>query len=231
LPARVLIHGPCDGLRIKQEALPGRGTVGLVVAVNGDPRSLVWLGAIPANVQDAITTGPGDDFVKYESHWSGFYSMMDEAGHYTSVFPDGSSLTIGALTLPTTYRHIIGTDGKQDRVPMQPGDRVKNVPGAFPFQFSAANGITIKGDVKGNLTISGQENIRITTTNEIIINTPAKILEGNTTQPTYRLVDERLIALFNSHTHGGVETGPGESSGPSVQMAVGAETTTVLYAN
>src|SRR5271156_1588319 len=72
---RVLTPGPLDGLLISQPPLPRRGTLGIVAALDGDPRSMVWLGALPLNAQDAITVVPGSQNINFHSHFSGFYEL------------------------------------------------------------------------------------------------------------------------------------------------------------
>ena len=44
----------------------------------------------------------------------------------------------------------------------------------------------------------------------------------------YRLMDERMIALFNSHTHGGVLTGTGHTAVPDQTLATGTHSTTTV---
>lgn len=44
------------------------------------------------------------------------------------------------------------------------------------------------------------------------------------------LIDERLLALFNAHTHGGVQPGSGSSGGPSATLTLGNTCTTITKA-
>lgn len=44
------------------------------------------------------------------------------------------------------------------------------------------------------------------------------------------LIDERLLAIFNAHTHGGVQPGSGTSGGPSTTLTQGNTCTTITKA-
>jgi hypothetical protein len=224
LPARVLTHGPMDGLRITQQALPGRGTVGLVCAVNGDPRSLVWMGAIAANGQDAITTGPGNDFFEYKSTFSGYYEYQDEGGNTAMQWPDNTLVTVGVSGAPQLFYHRIDSTGKRARMPVPRSAQVANPPSPMPINVNHSSGTKITIDGSGNVTVSGASNIILTTPN-------GNVDIGNIVNTVYRLVDERMVALYNNHIHTNVTNGTGETGPPATPMAVGSETTLVTFAN
>jgi len=221
LPVRVMVVGPFDGVNIVQKPLPRRGTIGLVCAVNGDPRSLVWLGSIAANGNDAITSGPGNDFIDYESHFSGYYRFMDESGNTAEQWPDGTLLTIGTSGSPALYGHSTA-GGSRQRVPV--GQRVNSVPSAFPVNLDHATGSKVQIDGSGNISVSGVGSINI--------HTPSgQISVGDLLNTVYRLVDERMVSLFNGHVHSGITPGGNNTGTPTTTMAVGSQTTTKTFAN
>jgi len=223
LPARVLVIGPFDGRNIIQKPLPRRGTIGLVVAVNGDPRSLVWLGSIAANGQDAITSGPGNDFIEYSSHFSGFYSYMDESGNSAMQWPDGTLLTVGVSGAPALYWHSTGS-GQRQRVPLTTAERVPIPPNPFPVEINHATGTKIQIDSSGNVNVSGVANINI--------HTPSGDVNlGDLLNSVYQLVDSRFVSLFNNHQHSGVQSGGSNTGTPTTTMAIGSQTTVKTFAN
>lgn len=44
------------------------------------------------------------------------------------------------------------------------------------------------------------------------------------------LIDERFLALFNAHNHGGIQTGSGNSAGPNITLTQGNTCTTITKA-
>src|ERR1700739_788853 len=65
-PIPVLIQGPCDALRIKQNPMPGRGTLDSILIPNNDIRNAVWLGSLPSGIPDAISNPANDPFLEYQ---------------------------------------------------------------------------------------------------------------------------------------------------------------------
>jgi len=239
LPAKVLTTGPSDALRIEQRPLPAKGTTGVVMALNGDPRSLVWLGAYPANCNDAITSQDDDQFIDYSSHYSGYFRHMDEAGNVTQEWPDKTQVIVGTGP-PTLYRHIVGQSGTQEVVEMTYADRVATPPNnPYPVIINHASGTTVTIASAGDISVNSPKTIKIVATGNISITSMATcFIEGDTKVnisghggTTYRLVDERLISLFNNHDHSGVQTGGGITGPPTSQMSIGAQTTTITYAD
>lgn len=202
LPVRMLTQGPCDGLRINQPAMPARGTLGVVAALDGDCRSMVWLGSLPLNGQDAITVLPGQQNIAYQSHWSGFYSMLDEGGNFTARFPDGSALQVG--TAQPLTRHIVGTNGLRQIVDFPDSERTNNVPSPFPFSYTSPTGAKFALDGAGNVSVSGAS-ISIfgnTTVNGNLV------VSGDVTSNDNNIV-------LSTHIHGGVQTGAGSTAAPT----------------
>ena len=236
---KVLTAGPCDGLRIKQAPLPTRGTLGVVAALDGDARSMIWLGALPLNAQDAITTLTGNNSIDYHAHWSGYYSLMDDLGNSTQVFPDGTEIVVGTANTPT--RHIVGPQGTRQSVPVLPADRVAVTPGPFPFKYSSPAGATVLVDSAGNISVSGQtvniwgatninilgeSNVNISAVTSINLTAPNVYINGNLSASGNVTVEGSVMATedittsdnslsFVHHTHNGVQTGGGNTGPPN----------------
>lgn len=150
-PVKVLYPGACDALRINQQPMPGRGTMGVIAFVNNDIKSGVWLGAVVGAIADAISSPVDDPFLKYESHWSGYWNSLDQGGNENTHWTDGSTLTVGSGFVPT--RHIQNTEGVREAVPVAATDRPTATP--FPFTFMHSTGTMVKIDALGNVTVSG----------------------------------------------------------------------------
>ncbi len=153
-PIRVLKSGPCDGLRIHQTALPGRGTWGLVLFPYDDDRNGVWIGAFEANLIDAITTTAGEPFTEYSAHWSGAWELMQDDGEWCKSFPDGTYVVVASGTIkPTTYRHIVNPDQTQSRVVFTDADRIPTPPSPWYYRIQHATGSYIEIDPSGNVSV------------------------------------------------------------------------------
>ena len=163
-PVPVLIPGPCDALRIKQNPLPGRGTLGIIAFTNNDIRSAVWLGAIPGGIPDAISNPTGDPFLDYQAHWSGYWHSLDSGGNENTCWPDGSTMMVGSGFTPT--RHIQNAAGQREAVPVADTDRpAKSTP--MPFTFTHSTGTTVSIDVSGDVTVNAVGNITAVSAKDI----------------------------------------------------------------
>lgn len=241
-PVRVLVTGACDGVRINQTSLPQPGTLGVVAALDNDARTLVWLGALPLNANDAITVLPGQSAVEYLAHWSGYYSILDQGGNLTQEFPDGTTFQVGP-TANTPTKHVVnGTTGLRELISVAQSDRVASVPSAFPCSYTHPTGTKISVDISGNVTIYGASNITVSGQTNILVESTTINVNGTTsvdiTAPAinigasgateYYLMDQRTITVYNEHTH---PTPSGTSSPPNQTMSIGSETTTNLKAS
>ena len=214
-PVRVLMLGPCDALRAEMFPLPQIGTWGIVSFPDGDMRNAIWLGAIPANELDAIpsTEATSGASIRYSSEYSGYWHSRDGNGNETINWPDGSSLVVGQAFQPT--RHDVDSNGNRISVEYPNSQRRLTSPAPFPFTYTHPTGATVSVTASGGIVItpaSGQN----------------AIIGGGT---PYRLVDERLVTLFNNHSHSGVSAGTSTSGPPTTQMAVGSQTTEIAEAS
>lgn len=156
--------GAADALRIKQPAMPGRGSWGLIAFPYGDERNGVWLITFYTSQVDAIH----DDgtataaFADYEATFSGFWRLLDGLGNLALQWPDGSYATVASgVGLPTIYRHTVNESQIQERVPFTFGQRVPNPPNN-PFQFQyvqAGTGTTITVTTAGKVIVSTANDI------------------------------------------------------------------------
>jgi hypothetical protein len=157
--------GPADTLRIRQRPLPTRGSWGLIAFPYGDIRNGVWICTILPSLADALTsTASGasalDPFIDYESHYSGFWKMLDGLGQLAMEFPDGSSFVLGSgSTLPTTYRHTVTSGNAREKIPFVSADRVPNPPPPFVLNLAMKSGATIAVDASGNVSVSTVGNV------------------------------------------------------------------------
>lgn len=171
-PVKMLYRGAADGLRINQEELPGRGTWGVVVFPYGDTRNGLWLGAFYPSQIDAISgstngTGPTnvtDSFIRYLSHWSGFWNILTASGEAGMQFPDGSWTFMGSGAvsgMPTAYRHVVDGDQSQKREEFTFEQRVTSPPSAYNLnaQLLGAATLGVSGDVQMNLASGFTTNV------------------------------------------------------------------------
>lgn len=152
---RMSYEGPADGLRVSHKAMPGRGTEGIVVFPAGDNRNGFWLKSIYTQAMDALTTET-DQFLEYDSHWSGHYRILDQDGNKTESYADGSFLQVGVGTSPpSTSRHIVDARQFRQVTPVPQDQRVPNPPAPFNFTLRHISGTVAAIDPTGNVTVSG----------------------------------------------------------------------------
>ena len=152
LPVDVGTHGPRDGLRVEQPPLPTKGTRGLIAFPHGDHRNGIWICSISGPLHDALTSRNGLENVSYQSHFSGFWRMLDEGGNLTIAWPDGSSLTVGVAPQPT--RHIVTAGQQRQTVPFTQGQRVASTPSPMPLVYNHASGLTLTISAGGAVTLA-----------------------------------------------------------------------------
>lgn len=165
VPCRILSHGPDDAYRTEQAPLPAVGTHGLVVAVHGDSRNLMWLGSYHPALNHARTTIEGSGDVTYSAKQSGHWHLIDNNGQETTSYPDGTTITVTPTGTPLTpNRTIVGPVTVN-------GITTQNVPSTQPvaqapsgpqltYQIKLSSGLvfTLQGTtmtVQGNLMVDG----------------------------------------------------------------------------
>ena len=190
---------------------------GLVAFPHGDARNGVWVTSYAANMLDAFTAAPGETAVRYRSHISGHWEHVAQDGSTTEVWPDGSSMVTGnGGVVPETYRHTLDAGGARVRTPLTQATRVPNPPAAMPRVYKHVSGATTIVHANGMVeeySAAGQ-----------------RINVGAVGDTLYRLIDERILTYYNSHTHGGVQEGNDHTLPPDVQLTVMEVATQHLYA-
>lgn len=134
----------------------------MVLFPGGDNRNGFWIGSVYAQAMDALTTDT-DQFLEYDSHWSGHYHLLDGGGNYTESFADGSFIQVGSgTTVPATSRHTV--DGKQFRqvTPITQAERVPNPPKPFNITMRHISGTEAAIDPIGNTVVSGAAGASLT---------------------------------------------------------------------
>lgn len=217
LPVEVGRHGPADALRTSHGELPGRGTWGLIAFPHGDARNGVWLVSYQANQLDAFTAAPGESAVRYSSHLSGHWSHMGQDGSTTEVWPDGSSMVTGnGGAVPATYRHILDSTGRRIRAPLTQSQRVPSPPAAFPRVYTHASGATMVVSAAGEISE---------------FSAAGQLIQVGAVGDTLRkIIDERLIPLFNAHVHLGGNGGGSPTGAPTVPLTLAGTATQHLVA-
>ena len=154
LPVDVLTHGPRDAVRGHWPELPTVGTRGLVAFTRGDFRTGRWIGATTPSLPDSSPHGvPGlGGGVDYRAHWSGGWDWEGPDGTTARVWPDGSSLLVGAV-MPVPTRHVVTPDGSRVRQPFTSPQRLPTAPTPFPTAFTLASGVRVITTAAGAVTV------------------------------------------------------------------------------
>lgn len=232
-PVRFGYYGPADGMRVNHPALPGRGTWGLVAFPGGDNRAGVWLNSFYSQFIDARTSNT-DAFMEYNSHFSGFYETLSKIGQRVQRYPDGTTIIIGAdTTPPPVHRHVVNPVQRQVLQEFTDAERVPSPPSPFNVLLTHASGTSAQIAPDGTVTVNsgaGQTIFQMTPEGIINITAGTQINIGGIVETLFRLMDERMIAIYNNHTHGGVQAGGDVTGVPGVPLTIGAETTTITFA-
>lgn len=228
-PVRVLHKGSADGMTVSHHALPRPGSWGLVAFPGGDNRSGVWLGALNLCGVDAYSTET-DANLALDSHWSGNFEQTTGDGEWTHSFSDGSFIQVASSTTkPVLNRHVVDAAQNRNLVPFPDSQRIANPPSARYFTITHASGATITIDPTGDVSItaagSNESAVTMTAAGTITVNAASAVDLGAFGAAVYRLVDERFVTLFNSHTH------PANGAVTSTPMAVGTQTTSTTKAS
>ncbi|HTU54752.1 MAG TPA: hypothetical protein VMF62_12350 [Acetobacteraceae bacterium] len=241
MAAQVLIPGPCDGVRIVQRQLPQIGTLGVVVPLDGDMRSLIWLGAIPLSANDAINTIEDQTFTSSEITWGGRWKIEDESSSISEMYPDGTSIQIGP-NQNSPSGHRVNAAGLRAVVPLAQSDLVSNTPSPFPLTVTHATGTKVQISESGAVLVSGvstvqaidgsgcswtlQNNGTMFVSGNLLVagNIAAYSASGSATFTVSGSIaaTEDIIAStagnnisVTDHTHGGVQSGGSQTDAPT----------------
>lgn len=129
---------------------------------------------------------------------------------------DAIMLTVGGTR---DHKVIIAVD--------DPARRIRDLaPGEFGFSDGNSSVVFRSGalEIKTTLPLTIQADGAVNLTG-------SAVNLGLLNATMRKLVDERFVALFNAHTHGGVQTGGGTTGAPTTPMATGSHTTTTTKAS
>lgn len=241
----VAYKGACDGLRVNQSPLPGRGTQGIVLFINDDINSAVWIGSLSSALADAIASDT-DSFIEYLSHWSGFWSSQDSSGSTTMQWPDSTQVTVGSTFQPT--RHTVSASGARVTIPFTQTDRVAHVPAGFPITIahssgtrvtiasagavlisaapgqsveSTANNAIMRIDSSGNASVSSPATVTVSGTGNVLVESASALtlqaphVYGTGGGATQELVTQTAWNWLITHTHPGVQAGGSNTGAPN----------------
>lgn len=207
LRARLLYHGAADGMRIKQTAMPVKGSWGLVTCPYGDSRNAIWMGSLLTTMLDA-RTGDTDPYTEYHSHWSGHFDHIDGFGNRHIYYPDGTYEAFAADTaLPAVTRHAVDSSQKQQPVAYPVTDRVATKPDARPYLFNHASGTKRAISASGSLSET--------------------IEDGQTYTVTANGTTVEIDASGNTVVNSAGNTTVTSASGKTTTLTVGASTMTI----
>lgn len=185
---KMMIHGPADGMRVSHSAMPGRGTWGLVAFLYGSSENGLWLGSFYPALDTALTSHE-DQFLEYNSHWSGAFDMLDQLGRYTKSFPDGTYLQVSDTDVrPAVNRQTVDPQQNQQLTALTDDQRVPNKPTARIVTVKHASGTTITIGANGDVTVNTAPNTKIAltaptevdiTTDHVVIKAPLVSIDGN----------------------------------------------------
>ncbi len=218
-PVQIMYDGPADAYRVNQESMPGLGTWGLIAFPDGDARNGMWIKSVYASQVNAITSDTEEPFTKYYAHQSGFWSILDINGDSTTVYPDGTSVTISETgNIPATYRNTVENQ-VQTRVQLTQAERVPNPPAPKIINIITASGVTLNIDASGNVTlgvagnltgtVDGNANITVKGTADITIDGDATAsanswnITGNVTWNGDMQVNGTITASSSISDHNG----------------------------
>jgi len=246
-----------DGVRIRQNPLPIRGTWGLVAFPYGDDRSGIWICAINPNLVDAINATAGDPGQFYESMPCDIYSLIDKSANFlwshpspTGGSPDGTFIVINQDgQKPVVYRHIVDSATQvQQRIPFT--DAQRQVFPAPYIRVHHSSGTDFQVDPSGNVTLTAAQSMTATVTGATTVNAnggatvnvtgdvsviasgnaiiqAASIALQNAGTALQKLVNALFIDFFNSHTHSDPQGG---NTGVPNNPASSAQLTSVTSA-
>lgn len=150
---QVMRPGCSDSFRINQNSLPVVGTWGIVAFVNGDERTGFWVGSVDANYITAVQNNQ-DPYLKFESHYSGYVSYLDQNSVSFEQFADGTYiLCSNSTTPPALTRTIVNQDQSLSTVSLNLTDRITSVPSPRYFILNHASGTNVEIAPSGAATV------------------------------------------------------------------------------
>lgn len=238
---RMGYHGPADGARVSHRPMPGRGTWGLCAFPYGENRTGIWVCSHYPSFIDAVSTDT-DQFMEYDSHFSGAWEMMDGTGQWTKSLPDGTFIqSAESTTKPETFRHTVDPQQNVQLTSFPDSERIPNPPSPRNFMISHGSGTVVQIDPSGNTSITGAKGatckfafngatFTIDTNGGVEVNTAAgqniKLSAGGDASQFTLVRTDLFLQYINNHKHLGVQAGTGVTGVPSVAAtAAGIQST------
>ena len=215
-------HGPRDALRGRFHELPSKGTRGIVAFPRLDPRNGVWIASTEGPENDAGAGQPGALPSHYEAAWSGFWTYRDGQGIETTVWPDGTTLTVGATGVPNLTRHVVASGQQRQAQAFTQAQRVSGSVSPRPLRLHHPSGMDLSVAADGTVTlVAGSGQVVNITANTVNVGASGETLQTVCLKAFYDWV--------TGHTHSNVQNGGG-TSGPPVGSPPGNALTTSLHA-
>lgn len=211
LPIKILINGPADATRVEQMPMPVMGTWGLVAFPYGTIESAIWLGSFYHSPVNAVTTSnpptQQDSQIKYMSHASGSWSMLDYIGQYFYRAADGSNVIMNSNnTEPIAYIHSVNDEGVQTLQEFYDQDRNTAKPPPFYLSVNHPSGSSFTISPDGTITILegniSEAQIDLTPDGTILIQ------GGIYSKASIQITPDGIITAQTGTTDDGANVGP-----------------------
>jgi hypothetical protein len=222
-PVKILFHGTSDASRIEQQPLPIVGTWGLVAFPYGLVEGAIWLGSFyqtgvtAVNASNHATNEDGQ--MKYMSHASGSWYLLDYLGQYAMTFGDNTQILINSdNNTPTTHRQVIDPEKGYSAIEYFQSDRNPNP--SPPFWISLnhpGSGASATISPSGDVLILGGGPLGTTQAAFNLINDGTAIMRGgNGVQASWTIQPNGITTLQTGTNPGAV--GSGIQTGPTAQF-------------
>ncbi len=156
-------------------------------------------------------------------------SYMGKVGDALMWFPYGYHANI-----PPDYLSLFVTPGanNESRVafPGSPQKRIKNLVAGEVVVFHPPTGSKIHFKADGSIEMLSDTAIKIQSAPKVEIFSATDVSIGDEAGTFEKMVNATGMAVYNGHTHGGIDPGAGTTAVPDQLMAVDTDTTTTTKA-
>lgn len=129
---------------------------------------------------------------------------------------------------------LVASDDRRYRIPIEDGEVALYDNQGQVIKLKAGKEVHIYGCDKLTADVAVEAKITAPVAN-VIAATSCQVTSpiinlGGDREGLRSLVDERFLALFNDHNHGGIQPGSGNSAGPNITLTQGNTCTTITKA-